>query len=84
MEVPGYLHQHAAQLLGIETEAAIYRELAEKRRSYWATILGLTPKKDGNQWYVLYGEDIQAGIVGFGYTPEEAIEAFEREMRGAK
>ncbi len=35
----------------------------------------LKPKlyKNGNKWCVLYGEDIQSGIAGFGETPNEAI-----------
>ena len=35
----------------------------------------LKPKfyKDGNQWCVLYGEDIQSGIAGFGDTLFAAI-----------
>lgn len=35
----------------------------------------LQPKiyKDGNQWCVLYGEDLQSGIAGFGDTPYKAI-----------
>lgn len=35
----------------------------------------LRPKlyRDGNQWCVLYGENIQEGIAGFGDTPNKAI-----------
>ena len=35
----------------------------------------LKPKlyKDGDKWCVLYGDDIQEGICGFGETPYEAI-----------
>ena len=29
--------------------------------------------KDGNKWCVLYGENIQDGIAGFGDTPHEAV-----------
>jgi len=29
--------------------------------------------KDGDQWCVLYGENIIEGIVGFGDTPQSAI-----------
>jgi len=28
---------------------------------------------DGNQWCVLYGENIQDGVCGFGDTPDKAI-----------
>ena len=30
--------------------------------------LGLTPKKDGNMWCILLGENLQDGISGFGET----------------
>ena len=35
----------------------------------------LKPKlvQDGNQWCVLYGEDLQSGIAGFGDTPYKAV-----------
>ena len=40
----------------------------------------LKPKlyKDGNHWCVLYGEDIQSGICGFGLTPRKAIWSFNK------
>ena len=34
--------------------------------------------KDGNHWCVLYGEDIQSGICGFGLTPRKAIWSFNK------
>ena len=41
----------------------------------------LKPKifKDGDKWCVLYGENIQVGIVGFGETPNKAIFAWNAE-----
>ncbi len=41
----------------------------------------LKPKiyRDGNLWCVLYGENIQEGICGFGDTPRQAVWAFNRE-----
>ena len=35
-------------------------------------------KKDGNQWCVLYGENIQEGVCGFGKSPNEAVQDFNR------
>lgn len=39
---------------------------------------------DGNQWCVLYGENLQEGIAGFGDTPQKAIwdwnKQFERPV----
>jgi hypothetical protein len=33
---------------------------------------------DGNQWCVLYGEDLQNGVAGFGDTPYLAVLAFNK------
>lgn len=38
-----------------------------------AAMLKLTPYKDGNQWCVLWGENLQEGIAGFGDTPFKAL-----------
>ena len=35
---------------------------------------------DGNQWCVLYGENIQDGICGFGETPRLAIFDFNKSF----
>lgn len=34
---------------------------------------------DGNQWCALYGEDLQSGVCGFGDSPADAYEDFNRE-----
>ena len=34
---------------------------------------------DGNQWCVLYGDDLMTGIAGFGDTPYRAVLAFNNE-----
>ena len=33
---------------------------------------------DGNKWCVLYGENIQDGICGFGDTPRKAVYDFNK------
>lgn len=33
---------------------------------------------DGNQWCVLYGDNIQDGVCGFGDTPRLAVYAFNK------
>jgi len=35
---------------------------------------------DGNQYYVLYGEDLQSGIAGFGDTLHLAVIDFNRQF----
>lgn len=32
---------------------------------------------DGNQWCVLYGDNLQDGVAGFGSSPDEASRAFD-------
>lgn len=36
-------------------------------------------KRDGNQWCVLYGADLQVGIAGFGDSPHLAILDFNAQ-----
>jgi len=36
---------------------------------------------DGNQWCVLYGEDLQSGVAGFGESPEKAMDEFDKEWK---
>lgn len=46
----------------------------------------LRPKiyPDGNMWCALYGDDLMAGVAGFGETPEKAAAAFDIEWTKAK
>lgn len=32
---------------------------------------------DGNQWCALYGENLHAGVAGFGDTPDKAMGDFD-------
>lgn len=34
--------------------------------------------RDGDQWCALLGEDLQIGVCGFGSTPAEAMQDFNR------
>lgn len=36
---------------------------------------------DGNQWCVLYGENLQDGVAGFGDSPHDAVMAFNQAWR---
>ena len=36
--------------------------------------------KDGNQWCVLYGSDLQTGIAGFGDTIHKAVLDFNKQF----
>ena len=44
--------------------------------------LGLVPYKDGDKWCVLWGENIQEGICGFGDTPIAAMFDFQGAIFG--
>jgi len=64
----------------MSTNAAEQALATEKRRGMWAVIYGLVPYKDGDQWCVLLGENLQEGIAGFAETPAGAIADFDRAM----
>lgn len=70
MNIPDYLHGNAQDILAAELRTA-------ERSSLWAVLLKLVPKQDGNQWCVLYGENLQEGIASFGDTPEQAMWRFD-------
>lgn len=36
---------------------------------------------DGNQWCALYGDDLQNGLTGFGASPAEAMDDFNKNWR---
>ena len=36
---------------------------------------------DGNQWCVLYGDNLQDGVAGFGNSPAEAMNDFDKNWR---
>lgn len=58
----------------------------EAQMNYWALkqdlaiAESLRPRiiKDGNQWCVLYGDNLQEGVAGFGDTPHLAILDFNK------
>jgi hypothetical protein len=39
---------------------------------------------EGNLWCVLYGDDLQMGIAGFGRTVEEACQDFDTNWSGQR
>jgi len=41
---------------------------------------GLKPYKDGDQWCILLGDNIQEGICGFGNTIDDALYAFLNDL----
>lgn len=40
------------------------------------TVYNITMSKDGDMWSALYGDNLQEGICGFGYTKLDALKEF--------
>ena len=69
------------ELTAHDHEASLLRsQLAQEQQGFnlFAT-LKPTIQQDGNQWCVLYGENLQVGIAGFGDSPQLAIIDWNRE-----
>ena len=80
MEIPSYLNDLVLQNINNEANVIEQNYQAAQKRNSWAVVYGLVPFKDGNQWCVLLGKDIQEGICGFGDTPVMAIYNFDKMM----
>lgn len=63
----------------LQHEAAMNALVTEQE---YKLVQMLRPKitKDGNQWCVLYGENLQDGVCGFGDTPYLAILDFNKSF----
>ena len=74
--------EHLEAYGNILCEAAYAAVAAAVSKQEYALVseLGLVPFKDGNAWCVLWGEDIQEGIAGFGSTPYKAVIDFNKRM----
>lgn len=69
------------ELTSHDYEAATVRSQTaqEKQEFNLFAMLRPTIKRDGNQWCVLYGENLQEGIAGFGNSPHLAIMDFNAQ-----
>jgi hypothetical protein len=58
-----------------QQEAALSKLAQAQEQREHALFVALKPTilQDGNQWCVLYGEDLQVGIAGFGDSPHLAV-----------
>lgn len=54
-----------------------YSAACELRRPF-NTVKPLSIRIDGNKWCVLYGDNLQDGVAGFGDSPELASWDFDR------
>jgi len=64
-----------------EIQHQIKTEVLETEQQF-IIVATLKPRifKDGNKWCVLYGENIQDGVAGFGETPLKAILDFNNSF----
>jgi len=53
-----------------------YQTALEQQEVALVSMLKPSIQIDGNQWCVLYGEDLQSGVAGFGDSPAAAVTAF--------
>lgn len=65
------IYDAAKEIIGYEAACL----MAEYSRP--SAVFRPTLRKDGNQWSMFYGDNIQEGITGFGDTPEKAAMAFD-------
>ena len=56
--------------------------LCEQAEYNLVSILKPRISKDGDKWCVLYGDNLQDGIAGFGDTPHAAILDFNKAFKG--
>lgn len=61
------------------TEA--FRQDAAKAQMRPSTLYKPRLSIDGNMWSALYGDDLQSGVAGFGKSPAEAYDDFDRAWR---
>ena len=69
--------------MSIQHQEKLSQIISEEEMVYVKTF-NLIPFKDGNQWCVLLGGDLQSGISGFGETPIMAVLDFNRNFRMEK
>jgi hypothetical protein len=75
MELPGEMHAMVWDTVCRENSASIETARAAERRSLWVVVLGLAPYRDEGRWYYAWGD-----VLASGETPEDAAQAFEREV----
>lgn len=60
------------------TEEALHNAAIESAEMNLIALLKPRIFIDGNQWCVLYGENLQDGVCGFGDTPRLAVYDFNK------
>lgn len=68
-------------VLNVQWNAAQEACLTEQARRAPHVLMRPALTCEGTKWCALYGDDLMDGVAGFGDTPEEAMEAFDKEWR---
>lgn len=68
-------------VLNAQWNAAQLACMAEEQRLRPSVLFRPRMFPDGAQWCALYGDNLQEGVAGFGYTPEQAADAFDKAWR---
>lgn len=63
------------------TEQRLLNAAIEAEEYNLVKTLGLHPYRDGNQWCILWGKNLQDGIAGFGDTPYLAVLDFNKNCQ---
>lgn len=64
----------------VENEIDYYSNPSEWYAFMFLHDAQLVPYKDGNQWCILVGEDLQSGICGFGTLLQDALTDFLKNV----
>ena len=76
----GHLRQAACNIYQATCHMVETTEVQTRPSFIYRDQLQIYP--DGNAWCVLWGEDIQTGICGFGDSPAEAMKDFDDHWHG--
>lgn len=69
------------QAAAFSSDAAFHALQREERMNRPSYIYRPSLSLDGNQWCALFGDNLQCGVAGFGDSPEEAYNAFDKAWR---
>ena len=64
--------------MDMKYHSARMEDMNERRRPFNQMLQHIAICRDGNQWCVLFGIDLQSGVTGFGDSPYEASRDFDK------
>jgi hypothetical protein len=63
------------------TSQLVRPEGVSKHAKSASALCYLSLSLDGDQWCALFGPNLQDGVAGFGTTPTDAVNAFDKEFK---